>query len=312
MNRPEQVNAILSFTIDWVNERDRVSLQELTATLLQANPAFRIEVNARESRLVVDGEDELHLTEIRDELLRRGITAVGELMVNYRETIRKPAEAEGKYIRQTGGTANYGHCKIRFEPGPRGSGYRFINEIPYAVVPTQFIQPIDEGIRNAMKQGILANYPVVDVKATLFDGSWHEVDSNEMAFRFAGWFAFKEAARKASPILLEPVMSVEAAFSERDMGVMVREINARRGRIESMDNASGMLLIKAVVPLAETLSSSAQGRPAYPMQYAGYEPAPSRPGDFDDDATVPARKPSNPKPRIGSAASDWAGPEAES
>ena len=173
--------------------------------------------------------------------------------VAFRETIRKAAEAEGKYIRQTGGSGNYGHCWLRVEPNAPGEGYEFINEIKGGVVPKEYIKPIDQGVQGAMELGILAGFPMVDVKVTLFDGSYHEVDSNEMAFKFAGSIAFKEAARKAHPVLLEPVMAVEVTVPEEFMGVIIGDINSRRGRIEGMEHAGGSQVIKAMVPVAELL-----------------------------------------------------------
>ena len=158
---------------------------------------------------MIRGEDELELESVRKQLLESGSIEVGDLKVSYRETIRKAAEAEGKYIRQTGGSGNYGHCKLRVEPNESGKGYEFINSINAGVVPKEYVEPINQGVQGALELGILAGYPIVDVKVILFDVSYHEVDSNEMAFKFAGSIAVKEAARKASPVLLEPVMAVE-------------------------------------------------------------------------------------------------------
>ncbi len=149
------------------------------------------------------------------------------------------AEAEGKYIRQTGGSGNYGHCKLRIEPNTPGAGYEFINAIKCGSVPKEYIKPIDQGVQGAIELGILAGYPLVDIKVTLYDGSYHEVDSNEMAFKFAGSIAFKEAARKASPVLLEPVMAVEVTVPEEHMGAIIGDINSRRGRIEGMEHVGG-------------------------------------------------------------------------
>jgi elongation factor G len=172
---------------------------------------------------------------------------VGWPTVIYLETIRKPAEAEGKYIRQTGGSGNYGHCKLRVEPNPR-KGYEFIDNIKGGVVPKEYFQPIDQGVQEGLRSGILAGYPLADIKVTLFDGSFHEVDSNEMAFRIAGVMAFKAAARKAAPVLLEPVMAVEVTAPEEHLGITFQSINAGRGRIEGVEHVAGFLLIKAVGP----------------------------------------------------------------
>jgi elongation factor G len=205
---------------------------------------------------------------------------VGEPKVAFRETIRKKADAEGKYIRQTGGSGHYGHCRLRIEPNQPGKGYEFISEIKSGSVPKEFIKPIDQGVQGAIELGILAGYPIVDVKVTLYDGSYHEVDSDEMAFKIAGSMAFKEAARKASPVLLEPVMAVEVTVPEEHMGTIIGDINSRRGRIEHVDRIGGSQVIKAIVPLKEMfgyvndIRSSTQGRASYSMQFARYEEAP--------------------------------------
>jgi elongation factor G len=225
---------------------------------------------------------ELHLEIIVDRMMReyKVEANVGKPQVAYRETIRKQAEGEGKYIRQTGGSGNYGHAKIRLEPNEPGKGYEFINDIKGGVIPKEFIKPIDMGIREALLGGVLAGYEMVDVKASLYDGSYHDVDSNEMAFKIAGSMAFKEAARKASPVLLEPVMSVEVTVPEDYMGTIIGDLNSRRGRIEGMEARVGVQVIKAMVPLstmfgyATHMRSSTQGRANYSMEFSRYEEAP--------------------------------------
>ena len=172
------------------------------------------------------------------------------------ETIRKQAEAEGKYIRQTGGSGNYGHCKLRIEPDEPGKGYEFINDIKGGSIPSEYIESIDQGIQAAMRQGVLAGFPVVDVRVTLYDGSYHETDSNPMAFTFAGSIAFKEAAKNASPVLLEPVMAIEIDVPEELMAETRQEVYTHRGRIESNVTADGFSEIEAVVPLSELLASA--------------------------------------------------------
>jgi elongation factor G len=200
--------------------------------------------------------------------------------VAYRETIRKQSQAEGKYIRQTGGSGQYGHVKIRIEPNEPGKGYEFENAIIGGVIPKEYIQPVSAGIVEAMKNGILAGYPVEDIKVRLFDGSYHEVDSNEMAFKIAGSMAFKEAARKASPVILEPIMDVEVITPEDYMGDVMGDLSSRRGKIEGMTARSDAQVIKAAVPLSEmfgyatVLRSMSQGRAIYSMQFARYEEAP--------------------------------------
>jgi elongation factor G len=205
---------------------------------------------------------------------------VGRPQVAYKETLTRPAEGEGRYIKQTGGRGQYGHAKIRLIPRQPGEGYEFLNEIVGGSIPKEFIKPIDMGIREALEGGVLAGYPMVDVKVTLYDGSYHDVDSNEMAFKIAGSMAFKEAAKKASPVLLEPVMSVEVVVPEEFMGTIIGDLNSRRGRIEGMEHRAGSQVVKAIVPLANMfgyvndMRSSTQGRATYSMHFARYEEAP--------------------------------------
>jgi elongation factor G len=225
---------------------------------------------------------ELHLEIIVDRMMReyKVEANVGKPQVAYRETIRKHAEAEGKYIRQTGGKGQYGHAKVRLDPNEPGKGYEFINEITGGSIPKEFIKPVDQGIKEALEGGILAGYPMVDVKATLYDGSYHEVDSNEMAFKIAASMGFKEAARKASPVLLEPIMSVEVVVPEEYMGTIIGDLNSRRGRIEGIDHRAGSQVIKSLVPLAEmfgyatNMRSNTQGRATFSMHFAHYDEAP--------------------------------------
>ena len=299
-----QINRILSFEIKPVGGNDCVKLHARLDALIQQDPSIKAEVIAAERGLVVNGEDELQLMKVRSSALLERWAEVGVLQINFRETIRKSAEAEGKYIRQTAGSGNYGHCKLRVEPNERGKGYEFINEIKSGAVPKDYIEPIEQGVQEALVLGIIAGYPLVDVKVTLFDGSYHDVDSNEMAFKFAGSIAFKEAVRKASPVLLEPVMAVEVTVPEEHMGTIIGDINSRRGRIEGIDHAAGSQLIRAILPLAEVLTSSAHGRPDYPMSFAGCQPAPPRHGPFGDDAATYAKKPEGPRPGAGSAAAE--------
>jgi elongation factor G len=302
--RGGEIHRILSFGIESIDNEDRADLQQQLKSLIQENPIFRVEVNAFEEGLVVSGEDELQLIEIRGNILRTHEARIGELQISYKETIRRSAEAEGKYIRQTGGSGNYGHCKLLIEPNEPGKGYEFINAIKNGSVPQEYIKPIDQGVEGAIEAGILAGYPLVDIKVILFDGSYHEVDSNEMAFKIAGSIAFREAARKASPVLLEPMMAVDVTVHEEFMGTIIGDINSRRGRIEGIQHAAGSQLIRAIVPLAEMLSSCAHGRPKYPMHFVGYQPAPARHGPFGDDAAAYAKKPWRPKPGAGSAAAE--------
>jgi elongation factor G len=296
-----QVNPILSIEIKAASDEDRESLTRSLEELVRQNPEVQIGFEPPRGNLVIRGEDELQLEAVCRSILATYPFEAGDLRIAFRETIRKAAEAEGKYIRQTGGSGNYGHCWLKVEPNEAGKGYEFINEIKGGVVPREYIKPIDQGVQGALELGILAGYPIVDVKVTLTDGSYHEVDSNEMAFKFAGSIAFKEAARKASPVLLEPVMAVEVTVPEEFMGTIIGDINSRRGRIEGMEHAAGSQVIKAIVPLAEVLRSSVRGRPKFVMRFAGYEPVARRDGPGDDDAPAYAHKPKGPRPGSGAS-----------
>jgi elongation factor G len=252
------------------------------ARLAEEDPTFKVHTDEDSGQTIISGMGELHLEILVDRMKREHKVEanVGEPKVAFRETIRKAAEAEGSYVRQTGGSGNYGVCSLRVEPNEPGKGYEFINDIKGGSVPREYIKPIDMGVRGAMEGGILAGFPVVDVKVTLFDGKYHEVDSNENAFKIAGSLAFKEAAHKAKPVLLEPVMAVEVTVPEEYMGVIIGDINSRRGRIEGMEHVSGSQVIRAIVPLKEMfgyvneIRSATQGRASYSMQFARYEEAP--------------------------------------
>jgi elongation factor G len=275
-------DTVISVAIEPKTKADQEKMGIALARLADEDPTFKVRTDEDSGQTIISGMGELHLEILVDRMKREHKVEanVGEPKVAFRETIRKTAEAEGKYIRQTGGSGNYGHCKLRVEPNTPGAGYEFVNDIKGGVVPREYIKPIDQGIQGAMELGILAGFPLVDVKVTLFDGSYHEVDSNEMAFKFAGSIAFKEAARKASPVLLEPVMAVEGTVPEEFMGVIIGDINSRRGRIEGMEHLAGSQVIKAIVPLKEMfgyvneIRSSTQGRASYSMQFARYEEAP--------------------------------------
>jgi elongation factor G len=273
---------VISVAIEPKTKADQEKMGVALARLADEDPTFKVRTDDESGQTIISGMGELHLEILVDRMRREHKVEanVGEPKVAFRETIRKTAEAEGKYIRQTGGSGNYGHCKLRIEPNTPGAGYEFINAIKSGSVPKEYIKPIDQGVQGAIELGILAGYPLVDIKVTLYDGSYHEVDSNEMAFKFAGSIAFKEAARKASPVLLEPVMAVEVTVPEEHMGVIIGDINSRRGRIEGMEHVGGSQLIKAIVPLKEMfgyvndIRSSTQGRASYSMQFARYEEAP--------------------------------------
>jgi elongation factor G len=273
---------VISVAIEPKTKADQEKMGVALSRLADEDPTFKVHTDEESGQTIISGMGELHLEILVDRMRReyKVEANVGEPKVAFRETIRKKAEAEGKYIRQTGGSGNYGHCKLRIEPNEPGKGYEFINAIKSGSVPKEYIKPIDQGVQGAIELGILAGYPLVDIKVTLYDGSYHEVDSNEMAFKFAGSIAFKEAARKANPVLLEPVMAVEVTVPEEHMGTIIGDINSRRGRIEHVDRIGGSQVIKAIVPLKEMfgyvndIRSSTQGRASYSMQFARYEEAP--------------------------------------
>jgi elongation factor G len=273
---------VISVAVEPKTKADQEKMGMALAKLAQEDPTFKVHTDPDSGQTIISGMGELHLEIIVDRMMReyKVEANVGKPQVAYRETIRKHAEAEGKYIRQTGGRGQYGHAKIKLDPQPAGTGYEFVNEIVGGSVPKEYIKPIDQGIQEALEGGIMAGYPMVDVKATLYDGSYHDVDSNEMAFKIAGSMAFKEAARKASPVLLEPVMSVEVVTPEDFAGTIMGDLSSRRGRIEGMEHRAGSQVIKAIVPLAEMfgyathMRSSTQGRAEYSMHFARYEEAP--------------------------------------
>ena len=251
--------------------------------LAEEDPTFRTYTDAETGQTIIAGMGELHLEIIVDRLLRefKVEANVGKPQVAYRETIRKSVKAEGKFVRQSGGRGQYGHVWIEVEPLEAGTGYEFVNKIVGGVVPKEYIGPVDQGIQEAMESGVLGGYPVVDVRVTLYDGSYHEVDSSEMAFKIAASMAFKEAMQKADPVLLEPMMKVEVTVPEEYMGDVMGDINSRRGRIEGMEARFGVQVITAYVPLAEMfgyatdLRSKSQGRGVYTMQLSHYEEVPA-------------------------------------
>ena len=304
MSEPIKNRPILSAVFSARANSNGKSLLEALSEIAMQDSTIEIDVNQLEDRVVVATINATRLSEIGNHLLNEYslLVNISDLKVIYLETIRKKAEAEGKYIRQTGGSGNYGHCKLRVEPNEPGKGYEFINEIKSGSVPKEYIKPIDQGVQGALELGILAGFPIVDVKVTLYDGSYHEVDSNEMAFKFAGSIAFKEAARKASPVLLEPVMAVEVTVPEEHMGTIIGDINSRRGRIEGMEHAAGSQVIKAIVPLSELLGSRSDGFAQYSMKFVRYEEVPSRGGFDGTEPGVRAILPKSPNRGRGSIA----------
>ncbi len=273
---------VISVAVEPKTKTDQEKMGVALGKLAQEDPTFKVNTDPDSGQTIISGMGELHLEIIVDRMMREfNVQAnVGKPQVAYRETIRKQSQAEGKYIRQTGGSGQYGHVRIRLEPNQPGKGYEFVNEVVGGVIPKEFIKPVDQGIKEAMEGGVLAGYEMVDVKATLYDGSYHDVDSNEMAFKIAGSMAFKEAARRASPVLLEPVMSVEVVVPEEYMGTIIGDLSSRRGRIEGIEHRAGSQVIKAMVPLAEmfgyatNMRSNTQGRATFSMHFSRYEEAP--------------------------------------
>jgi elongation factor G len=275
---------VISVAIEPKTKADQEKLSQALLRLAGEDPTFRVHVDQETGQTIISGMGELHLEIIVDRLTREfGVQAtVGKPQVAYRETLTKPADAEGKYIRQTGGRGQYGHAKIKIEPGAEEGGIEFVNAIVGGSIPREYIPAVQKGIVEATELGVLAGFPLKNVKVTLYDGSYHEVDSSEMAFKIAGSMAFKAAAAKAGPILLEPVMKVEVTVPEEYMGEVIGDLNSRRGRVQSMEDRSNVRVIYATVPLAEmfgyatALRSLTQGRGNYTMQFEGYEPAPKQ------------------------------------
>lgn len=283
LERMEFPEPVISVAVEPKTKADQEKMGLALGKLAQEDPSFRVHTDEESGQTIIEGMGELHLEIIVDRMRREfNVEAnVGKPRVAYRETIRKGVEQEGKYIRQTGGRGQYGHVWLKIEPLEPGKGFEFYNEIVGGVVPREYIPAVEKGVKEQLQNGILAGYPVVDVKVTIFDGSYHEVDSNEMAFKIAGSMAFKEGASKASPVLLEPIMKVEVVTPEDYMGDVVGDLNRRRGIILSMDEGPSGKLIHAEVPLAEMFGyatdvrSLTQGRATYSMEFAKYVEAPA-------------------------------------
>ena len=302
--------AIISVSVSPRTESDRENFQSVLSRLAEEDPTLKILLPSADGRATIRGMSESDLEAVCDRISRELQIEldIGKPKVIYLETIRRISEAEGKYIRQTGGHGNYGHVRLRLEPGESGSGFQFVNEIREGQIPQEFVGAISNGILDAAIRGTLAGFEMVDLRAVLYDGSYHEKDSNEMAFKFAGSIAFKEAARKTSPIVLEPVMSVEVEVAEENLSDAVGDLRGRRGRIEDVKHRGTRVIYYAIVPLAELLRSSALGRPKYSMHFAGYEPAPPKDLNDSDGAGVPANKPEGPRTGRGFASAE---PEVE-
>jgi len=273
---------VIQVAIEPKTKADQEKMGVALSRLAQEDPTFKVKSDPETNQTIIAGMGELHLEIIVDRMMRefKVEANVGKPMVAYRETIRKRVDAEGKFVRQSGGRGQYGHVKMFVEPNEAGKGYEFINDIKGGVIPKEYIKPIDQGIQEAMQSGVLAGYPCVDIKITIYDGSYHDVDSNEMAFKIAGSMGFKAGCEKASPVILEPIMAVEVVVPEDYMGDVIGNLNSRRGRIENMEDRAGVKVVTAKVPLAEmfaystTLRGMTQGRGNYTMQFSHYEEAP--------------------------------------
>jgi len=273
---------VISIAIEPKTKADQEKLGVSLQKLASEDPSFRVATDRETGQTIISGMGELHLEIIVDRLLRefKVDANVGKPQVAYKETIRKAVEREAKFIRQTGGRGQYGHVVLRVEPLKAGTGFEFADSTKGGVIPREYIPAVERGVRDAMETGALAGYPMVDVKASLLDGSYHEVDSSEIAFKIAGSMAFKDAASKASPVILEPIMSVEVVVPEEFSGPVFGDLNGRRGRIQGMETRAGAQVIAANVPLAEMfgyatdLRSMTQGRATYTMQFSHYEPVP--------------------------------------
>ena len=283
LERMEFPDPVISVAVEPKTKADQEKMGIALSKLAQEDPSFRVHTDAESGQTIISGMGELHLEIIVDRMKREfNVDAnVGAPQVAYRETVRKSVEQEGKFVRQSGGRGQYGHVWLRIEPKEPGSGYEFVNEIVGGVVPREYIPAVDKGVQEQLKSGVLAGFPVVDVKVSLFDGSYHDVDSNEMAFKIAGSMCFREGARKADPVLLEPIMKVEIVTPEDYMGDVVGDINRRRGLIQGMEDTPSGKTVSCEVPLAEMfgyatdLRSATQGRATYSMQFEKYNEAPA-------------------------------------
>jgi elongation factor G len=273
---------VISLAIEPKTKADQEKLGTGLQKLMAEDPTFRVNTDAQTGQTIIRGMGELHLEIIVDRLKREfNVEAsVGKPQVAYKETLTRASAGEGRYVRQTGGRGQYGHARIRLFPGEPGTGYLFDNQIVGGAIPREYIKPIDEGIKEALTRGVLAGYPVDDVKIELYDGSFHDVDSSEMAFKIAGSMAFQDAAKKAHPVLLEPMMRVEVVVPKEYMGDVMGNLSSRRGQIQSQEDRGGTQIIAARVPLSEMfgyatdLRSRTQGRATYSMHFDRYEPAP--------------------------------------
>ena len=287
LERMEFPEPVIFVAIEPKTKADQEKMGMALSRLAQEDPSFRVRTDEESGQTIIGGMGELHLDIIVDRLKRefKVECGVGAPQVAYRETITKPVEAEGKFVRQSGGRGQFGHVWLRIEPQELGKGYEFVDEIVGGVVPREYIPAVDRGIQEQMANGVIAGYPIEDVKVTLYDGSYHDVDSSEMAFKIAGSMGFKNGVQKAGPVLLEPIMKVEVETPEEYMGDVMGDLNRRRGNLQGIDDAFGSKLIRAEVPLSEmfgyatALRSSTQGRATYSMEFLKYNQAPNSVAD---------------------------------
>jgi elongation factor G len=283
LERMEFPEPVISVAVEPKTKADQEKMGIALSKLAQEDPSFRVRTDQESGQTIISGMGELHLDIIVDRMKRefKVEANVGRPQVAYRETIRKSVEAEGKFVRQSGGRGQYGHVRIRLEPLEVGGGFEFVNAIVGGVVPKEYINSVNQGIQDSLKNGVIAGYPVVDCKATLYDGSYHEVDSSEMAFKIAGSMAFKNAAAIANPVLLEPMMKVEVVTPEDYMGDVMGDLTRRRGILQGMEDAPSGKIVNAHVPLSEMfgyatdLRSATQGRATYTMEFDHYAEAPT-------------------------------------
>jgi len=282
LERMEFPEPVISVAVEPKTLADQEKMSTALGRLAKEDPSFRVSTNEDSGQTIISGMGELHLDIIVDRMKREfGVTAnVGKPQVSYRETLTKSVEAEGKFIRQTGGTGQYGHVKLKIDPKARGEGFEFVDDITGGTIPKEFIPSVQQGVEDALANGVLGGYPTVDLKVTLYDGSFHDVDSNEMAFKIAGVMGFRNGAQEAAPTLLEPIMRVEVVTPEDYMGDVMGDLNRRRGVVQGMDEQPGGKVIRATVPLAEMfgystdLRSATQGRAVYSMEFDSYEAPP--------------------------------------
>ncbi len=275
---------VISMAIEPKTKADRDKLSETLQRMTEEDPTFRVRSNEETGQTIISGMGELHLEIIKDRMFReyKVQANVGKPQVAYKETITKKVQAEGKYIRQTGGRGQYGHCYLELEPQEAGKGFEFVNKVVGGSIPREYVPSVEDGVRGALQAGVLAGYPVVDLKVTVFDGSYHDVDSSDIAFQMAASIGFKEGMRKAGPILLEPIMSVEVVVPEVNMGDIIGDLNARRCKIEIMGDRSNLKYVRGLVPLAEmfgystAIRSLSQGRASYTMEPHSYAEVPKQ------------------------------------